>query len=477
MTVLAAPDPRDIIWENAIVDRASISFKKLQCGILLFTGTLFWSVVVTFITSVSQLDKLAPYLPRWMIPEEDSFWYGLLQGYLPVVFLEALMLLQPIVLRFIGINYIRFKSQSEVDQFVFIWHFAYRVANLLIVIVSGSLYETLDSILVSPQAFITTLASGIASQSQFFLNNMIVAAGTETLFELAQIPQMVLHFVIHKIITVDAKSMRALERLEEPPSFEWGEVVPPFIFAFLVATVYCTMVPLVIGVCAVFFFIALKVYVHQALFVYAQPYEGGGKLMYLLNRSVFVILYLAIGIFSTVLGLREAASQAPTFFILATSMTLIVDLNIQKKFVKPSATLALANARMVDEENKKKAERMERYQQYIEAKRQVNSKNKKKQVIPTFEEEDTTETNVVHTPQQKRIVFRVAKEIDPKTLEKREEEKRSKLSAGAAQLGFSWSSRDDGRNPFQRSRNSDFYLFRQPSLNKSLWETKPRPYR
>jgi len=25
--------------------------------------------------------------------------------------------------------------------------------------------------------------------------------------------------------------------------------------------------------------------------------------------------------------------------------------------------------------------------------------------------------------------------------------------------------------------NEDFYLYRQPHLNKSIWETKPRPYR
>ena len=43
---------------------------------------------------------------------------------------------------------------------------------------------------------------------------------------------------------------------------------------------YSTIVPFVTGSCAIFFYVATKVYTHQALFVYAQPYEGGGKLMY-----------------------------------------------------------------------------------------------------------------------------------------------------------------------------------------------------
>ena len=127
------------------------------------------SVVVTAITSISNLDRLAQWLPAWLIPEPGTFWYGLIQGksvnvalplkevflhrfltlppfavalysvarptgYLPVVFLEALMLILPMVLRFIGKKYIRFKTKSENDKFVFGWHFGYRVANLIIII-------------------------------------------------------------------------------------------------------------------------------------------------------------------------------------------------------------------------------------------------------------------------------------------------------------------------------------------------------
>lgn len=58
-------------------------------------------------------------------------------GYLPVVFLEALMMILPIVLRFVGKKFIRFKTKSETDKFVFSWHFAYRVANLLIIILKN----------------------------------------------------------------------------------------------------------------------------------------------------------------------------------------------------------------------------------------------------------------------------------------------------------------------------------------------------
>lgn len=86
--------------------------------------------------------------------------------------------------------------------------------------------------------------------------------------------------------------------------------------------------------------------------MYAQSYEGGGQLMYMMNRTVFVIIYIAIVIFSTVLGLRKAPLQAPSFFFIMMAVTLWVDLKVSQTFVKPSLTLALTNARIIDEENK-----------------------------------------------------------------------------------------------------------------------------
>jgi hypothetical protein len=207
MITTSAPDPRDIIWENATVELAGIQLKHSQFNALLFTGTLFWSAVVVSVTSISNLDKLSQVLPDWMIPEQGTFWYGLIQGYLPVVILELLMLLIPVILKVIGKKLIRFKSNSELDNFVFVWHFSYRVANLLIIILSGSLLNTFEDITNSPRTAINKLASGISQQSQFFLNNMIVAAGSENLWELAQVRLHYSHKISRFILSINIEQI------------------------------------------------------------------------------------------------------------------------------------------------------------------------------------------------------------------------------------------------------------------------------
>jgi len=86
-----------VLWENSTVERKFIRIKKLQCDALLFTGTLFWAGVVSTITVVSDLDQIKGSLP-WM-PEENSVIYVAMEGYLPVVLLELIMLPVPILLR------------------------------------------------------------------------------------------------------------------------------------------------------------------------------------------------------------------------------------------------------------------------------------------------------------------------------------------------------------------------------------------
>jgi hypothetical protein len=238
MVTLPAPDPRDMLWDNAAVERKFIQIKKMQCEGLLFTGTLFWSGLVSIVTLMADFDIIKDRFPPSLVPEDGTFLYFLVEGYLPVVLLELLMLPVPILLRIIATRFIRFKTHSEIDSFVYKWHFAYRVANLIIIVVRHQVLDTFNDFVANPLSTIYYLTGSITVSSQFFLNNMIIAAGTETLFELAQLHRIVAHFFLHQFIKVEAASRRSLDKLRAPISLEWGDVVPKFIFALLVAAVY-----------------------------------------------------------------------------------------------------------------------------------------------------------------------------------------------------------------------------------------------
>ena len=506
MKCSSAPDPRDIIWKNAAVERRIILVKKLQSDGLLFVGVLFWSVVVTAVSAVTDLNSIRRILPHWMIPEEDTFWYDLMQGYLPVLLLELLMLLFTILLNFVGKRFIRYKSYSEVHQFVFKWHFAYRTMNLIIIIVRNQLFQIINDLRISPQKVVDTLASSISNSSQFFLNNMIVAAGSEVFFELSQIPKIVYQLFLHQVINVDATSKRRLEKLKEPDSFEWGDKIPPFIFALLVACIYSTIVPIVIGACAVYFYFGTKVYTHQALYVYGQRYEGGGKLMYQLSRTVFSILYFSICIFSILLGLKSMRIAAIAFLVVMMVITVLVDKNITYLFVKPSLNLALSNARVIDEEIKIQKERDRLYEEYKKARAKKKKEDytmlKLKKINKTIYEtegDDDGDTNASPNMSYMPSTLFAGSKITTNTSSNdsnnpSSDRERVSFSADVKILPSISSPRrrkkiltkDDDATLSQSenievvagnsSDSDDFYLYRQPSLNKDLWETEPRAY-
>ena len=72
---------------------------------------------------------------------------------------------------------------------------------------------------------------------------------------------------------------------------------------------------------------------------------------YQLNRSIFFIIYISIIIFSFLFSLKKDRIAGLAFGIIMTIITVLVDIKITKYFVKPSITLALTNARIIDAEN------------------------------------------------------------------------------------------------------------------------------
>merc|ERR1712194_356926 len=114
--------------------------------------------------------------------------------------------------------------------------------------------------------------------------------------------------------------------------------------------VFGFMAPIMMCVCAAFFWIAGKIHTHNALFVYCQRCEGGGKIFYYWNRMVFITLYSSIVLFSGMLILRGHPKMGTTFVILMSLTAYGVDRSIKNTFVINSLNLPISIARIHDEE-------------------------------------------------------------------------------------------------------------------------------
>jgi len=225
-----------------------------------------------------------------------------------------------------------------------------------------------------------------------------------------------------------------------------------------------------------------------------------------LNRTILTTLYVGIVVFSTLLGLKQMTIAGPLFLFSMFPMTLYVDRAIRKTFVVPSDTLALTKARAIDEENLRKEFKRQRRAKIKRDNNEASILNE----ANSFHREDsgfgsgsgalsTSATSMISSgdgttnagkskvnPGESAITevelvqdsstqFRVVREDTADAIKSR-----LKKNLGAANyeskfgktsLHQIFSTKDDDE------AGQDYFIYRQPDLNKSTWETKPRPYR
>jgi hypothetical protein len=115
---------------------------------------------------------------------------------------------------------IRFKSHTQVDNFVLLWNTSYRLANIFFAFFSISLLQAIKCFKDDPDGFIKLLAKGIIGQSAYLMNLIILATGQETMLQLLQWRSLIKQAVVRPLINLNARSKRYRDWLNEAPQFE-----------------------------------------------------------------------------------------------------------------------------------------------------------------------------------------------------------------------------------------------------------------
>jgi hypothetical protein len=143
MDVAPAPMPKGVIWKNALQTTTMQRSATMLAAIFWTVGILFWAVPVAFVTGIANLNSILTLfgLKPW---DENSFWYGLISGMLPIIFLQILMLVLYLAIGACAMYWIRSKSMPEIDAYTFFWHMLYQFANLWLILIGGSLFNQID---------------------------------------------------------------------------------------------------------------------------------------------------------------------------------------------------------------------------------------------------------------------------------------------------------------------------------------------
>lgn len=462
-----ALDPRDIIWENVTVARSFIKKRRKLVSLGLSFGLIFWSALTGAIFGLENDTVKETFGPA-------------VTGYLPVLIILIIMAILPAIFTFLAINVIRLKSMSEVDKFVFFWMSFFRIMNLLVIIFSNDFIGLANQATEEPDVVFKKLASEILQQSRYYLNLVFAVSGQSLFLQLSQVVSIGFQLFV-RFMHTERYSQRFLSWIHEPKKFIYGRFGPEFIYIFMVALMYAVSVPLILGATSVYFFLATKVYTHQAVFVFFQPYEGGGKLMRLMNRTIFYVIYLSIFVFTIVLSIKEAFSQAISFLIICICWAAYTHRKIYEHFLKTSSSLPLVRARAFDEEYQAMLDRKESFSESAAAESSVCSISETGSIelCNSFQRSNTCRGIYLTKDEHGNIGRSMNLRADPLrgAIVLNQKAKRE-LIASDIQLsmgkGYSAFTADDDDLD---EDGDDFFLFRQPHLYKSTWETKPQPYR
>ncbi len=97
-----APDPRDIIWPNMCMDYKTIEYRERISEFILLIGLACWGLIVTWITSFSNVVATGVGLPQ--------------VAYLQTLLVFLVLLWLPAIFLWFADRVIRFKSMSKVSS-------------------------------------------------------------------------------------------------------------------------------------------------------------------------------------------------------------------------------------------------------------------------------------------------------------------------------------------------------------------------
>eukprot|EP00904_Undaria_pinnatifida_P004555 jgi/Undpi1/140/HiC_scaffold_1.g00139.m1 len=347
MDAYNAPSPDDVIWENVTVPAPLISMKRKLANCLWMAGILFWSIPVIFVQGIADLDQLAERFSWLWTPDRNSFLYGLIAGLLPVVALAVLTALIPIVIRLVAVKFIRMKNEADVDLYVFKWHFGFRVANLWLIIIGGSLINKLDAFVNKPSSIVDLLGSSVPAKAQFFMGILLVSLLAGLAMDLSRVVPVIIGFIMGAMSDDRGKSDRELRNAYAPPSLNWGVFYPPLLFVLLVVYCYAAIAPLLLPVACLLYRGSYWVYKNNSLYVYVQTAESGGAAMYLLFAFSMACLYVGEVVFVAYMGIKKGVDQGVVALVLI-FITLLWHWTVNKKFVDISKKQCLQAAVAAD---------------------------------------------------------------------------------------------------------------------------------
>lgn len=219
--------PDDVIWDNMSM-RWWESYVRPAVVIVIIVGLVIgWAFPVSFTAILSQIRTLTGTVKwlHWLANAPDEV-FSIIQGILPQAILALLLVLLPIILRFLA------KSQGDytgmaVELSVQKYYFAFLFVQVFLVIsISSGITTIITQITHDPQSVPAILAQNLPKASNYFFSYLLLQALSVSAGALVQIMGLIEWFLLAPLL--DNTARQKWHRQTNLPNMQWGTFFPVY---------------------------------------------------------------------------------------------------------------------------------------------------------------------------------------------------------------------------------------------------------
>ncbi|CAE8602780.1 unnamed protein product, partial [Polarella glacialis] len=285
--VRGAAEPRDLLWCNVWKPLQQVEMRHSLALVACTFGLLFWSVPVTLIQAWASIGMLKKWFPAVERLQAIPNLYSFLTNYLPAVALIGLQALLPSVFEGMASRWEGHKTKSEVQRVVLNRCFSYQLASLYVTVLSGSLWDSLQSILDHPGNVLGILSQSLPKVAVYFLTFVLARA-------CSGLPILLLR---PWVFCCGAGSRPT--GWEESPGraaavehCQLGSEAASAALVLVIGLTYSIIAPVILPACALYFGLASLSYRWLFTYVYEPEFDSCGMFWYDLFSSILVGLLL-----------------------------------------------------------------------------------------------------------------------------------------------------------------------------------------
>ncbi|KAI0565008.1 phosphate transporter [Gracilaria domingensis] len=319
------PDIHAMNWDAFGISIRTVLVRKLAAILLTTTLIIFWVIPTALIQTLANIESLSKTPAfAWLgfVNKLTPEFSGFLQGLLPALVLELVMIVIPKIIRWI-VMIQRIPSQVEIEKQVLQNMIAFLFfSHLIYIVLSGSLLEYSDRILRNPSSIVRILGTSIPQQGTFMMNVILLATLVQTPLEVLQIPRLIRRWLGMK---------RAWTNRDREIVNAGGSLADHFLtYAYgtifvVLAIVYSTLAPVMIMICALFFAVSYIVIKYNLVYTFTKPWEGFAALHHIALQGItigLVIKQFTMGGFMSLMG--QATLATLEFVVAAVTIVIVV---------------------------------------------------------------------------------------------------------------------------------------------------------